>query len=640
MRGGRGRGRGGKQRSSWNQSPRRGGNFTGYDVTTTAQNVAFTLLDEARQTSHHNNSFWSSNTQLRKRPVTFVSSGTHDPLLQPQTQTETAKDTSQSPPIPEDTIVKETPSQQEAPVEAISETIDEESSPVQPVHDEAAIEKTIPGEIIPEEIIPEEITPEEITPEEITPEDITPEETVSEETVSEETVPEEIAPEETIPEQIVPEETAPEETAPEESAPEESMRPHKVTEAEVHEDPALQDDTSSDEIIVFKGRNAMKPRAQAPSITLASMRTEIRAVEKQISAAVRVPHVHTILEDDDSDDLLWPTKKRDKSRKRRNQEKDEEEALIADYIANMRENGEMFEGMGIDDDSDSGSTDDDAEVPPSAPSGPEHAKEVEVYSGSEDAPDLDDLEQQGDFDFMDWERPSLRRKKGKGRRLQLLGEDIDSDLEEQLQSAFNNDRLKKAQRKKEREELRAMGLLGKKGQVDLRAKYSTGITMSQVAEEVKTFLVGSQETLNLPPMDKRTRKMVHELANKFDIKSKSIGAGEQRRPVLYRTKKTTYKEAVFEQAVIRIKRQYSRPSQPSKQSRQKLSGRDDAGTSYRDGEVIGASAPELGSGNRGRTMLEKMGWSTGTPLGASDNQGILQPVSQTMKRTRAGLGQG
>ncbi|KAF3058977.1 Protein SQS1 [Trichoderma lentiforme] len=634
MRGGRGRGRGGKQRSGWNQSPRQRGNFANYDVATPAQNVAFTLLDEARQSSHHDNSFWSSNTQLRKRPVTFVSSGTHDPLLDLQRETETAKDGPQSTATPEDSIVKETPPQQEAPVEAISETIDEEPSPVQTTHVEASTE----------EIIPEEITTEKTMPEEATSEEITPEEPIFDGT----------APEEPILKEMIPTEIAPEQTVPEETAPEEAMVPHKATE-EINVEPASQDDTSSDEVIVFKGRNAMKPKEQAPSITLTSMTTEIRAVEKQISVAVRGPQLRTTLEDDDSDDLLWPTKKRGKARSRRNREKDEEDAWIADYIANMRENGEMFEGMGIDDDSDSGSTDDDAEVPPSAPSGPENAKEVEVDSESdeipdlEDIPDLDDLEEQAGFDFMDWERPSLRRKKGKGRRLQLLGDDIDSDLEEQLQSAFNNDRLKKAQRKKEREELRAMGLLGKKGQVDLRAKYSTGITMGQVAEEVKTFLLGSQEThvyhstfkvLNLPPMDKRTRKMVHDLANKFDIKSKSIGAGEQRRPVLYRTKKTTYREAAFEQAVTRIKRQYSRPSQPSKQSRQKPSGRNDAGTSYRDGEVIGASAPELGSGNRGRNMLEKMGWSTGTPLGASDNQGILHPVSQTMKRTRAGLGQG
>lgn len=36
-------------------------------------------------------------------------------------------------------------------------------------------------------------------------------------------------------------------------------------------------------------------------------------------------------------------------------------------------------------------------------------------------------------------------------------------------------------------------------------------------------------------------------------------------------------------------------------------------------------------------MLEKMGWSSGTALGA-DNKGILQPVTQTMKRNKAGLG--
>jgi hypothetical protein len=142
-------------------------------------------------------------------------------------------------------------------------------------------------------------------------------------------------------------------------------------------------------------------------------------------------------------------------------------------------------------------------------------------------------------------------------------------------------------------------------------------------------------------MDKRTRKLVHQLANKFNIKSKSIGAENQRKPVLTKTKKTSYKEAAFDQAVSRIKRQYS--SQPmsgnKQQSSSSSSARNNAAASYQDGEVIGAHAPELGTGNRGRTMLEKMGWSTGTALGTSDNQGILHPVSQTMKRSRAGLGQ-
>jgi len=38
-------------------------------------------------------------------------------------------------------------------------------------------------------------------------------------------------------------------------------------------------------------------------------------------------------------------------------------------------------------------------------------------------------------------------------------------------------------------------------------------------------------------------------------------------------------------------------------------------------------------------MLEKMGWSTGKALGALNNdRGIVQPVAQVVKTTKAGLG--
>lgn len=58
----------------------------------------------------------------------------------------------------------------------------------------------------------------------------------------------------------------------------------------------------------------------------------------------------------------------------------------------------------------------------------------------------------------------------------------------------------------------------------------------------------------------------------------------------------------------------------------------------RDGEVVGASVPELGQDNKGRAMLEKMGWSKGMALGAEENKGILEPLAQVVKRTKAGLG--
>ena len=67
-------------------------------------------------------------------------------------------------------------------------------------------------------------------------------------------------------------------------------------------------------------------------------------------------------------------------------------------------------------------------------------------------------------------------------------------------------------------------------------------------------------------------------------------------------------------------------------------GFNNAAVSYRDGEIVGAAAPELGQENKGRAMLEKMGWSTGTALGALNNKGIMQPLAHVVKTTKAGLG--
>jgi hypothetical protein len=142
-------------------------------------------------------------------------------------------------------------------------------------------------------------------------------------------------------------------------------------------------------------------------------------------------------------------------------------------------------------------------------------------------------------------------------------------------------------------------------------------------------------------MDNNARKIVHELASKFNVKSKSTGKANQRRPTLYRTSRTLqFSEPAFNRAVGRITRRYL-PRLDTKGNRTKrpaLSRVSNAIASYHEGEVIGAAAPELGVENRGRAMLEKMGWSTGTALGTLDNKGILQPVSQTMKKSKAGLG--
>lgn len=101
---------------------------------------------------------------------------------------------------------------------------------------------------------------------------------------------------------------------------------------------------------------------------------------------------------------------------------------------------------------------------------------------------------QDDFDVMDWGRPSLRRKKGKGSRAQITLDGCDSETEQKLQAAWKVDRLKKKKRKKQREELRALGLLGQRTNPDdLRVKYPIGMTIQEVAAEVRTFLTGVDE---------------------------------------------------------------------------------------------------------------------------------------------------
>jgi hypothetical protein len=98
------------------------------------------------------------------------------------------------------------------------------------------------------------------------------------------------------------------------------------------------------------------------------------------------------------------------------------------------------------------------------------------------------------FDVMDFERPSLR-KKPKGRKGKLVFDLSDSELEDSMQLAWDNDRLKKKEKKEEREELRAQGLLGKKnGKPDLKAKYHEGMGIRAVKEEIKGFLKSDNST--------------------------------------------------------------------------------------------------------------------------------------------------
>ncbi|KAF2864638.1 hypothetical protein BDV95DRAFT_613389 [Massariosphaeria phaeospora] len=257
------------------------------------------------------------------------------------------------------------------------------------------------------------------------------------------------------------------------------------------------------------------------------------------------------------------------------------------------------------------------------------------------------------FDIMDTDRPSLKPKKT-GRRGHPPPELEDPELNEQLQASWQADRVKKRMKKAEREELRTQGLLGRKDKApDLSVKYKDGVNMAQVVVIIREFMMSENTTVALPPMDARYRKAVHEFVIRFGMDSKSRGAGLNRFTVVSKTNRTSeYEQTAFDAVLDHKKFRKTMQSLTTRQSqssntnttriqrsttRIQQGSNTQGGFSYKDGDTVGASAPELGPENKGRAMLEKMGWAKGQALGALDNKGILLPITHTVKMTKAGL---
>lgn len=318
------------------------------------------------------------------------------------------------------------------------------------------------------------------------------------------------------------------------------------------------DSSSGDEVILFKGRDATPIRrapeptsaTESTKITLTQMETEIRAVEADLS----VPGTTHRGRSKRVKGVFKGKRTGPGQRHRLAQESDDDDAAImADYLTNMRENGEMSDllnsqlpdarntrdlgGSGNEEIYDhgpeesephsrafqqqkqeakngsyeSGSELDDttlAKLLQGHMPGTEEELTFEGFaSSSSESPDSEDgppaFGQGGhqtldidDFDLMDWSRPSLRKKKSKASRAPITFDVSDDDLQQTLQMAWKNDRLKKSERKKQREELRALGMLGRHASKpgDLRTKYPAGMDVQQVGEEIKGFLRGSAET--------------------------------------------------------------------------------------------------------------------------------------------------
>ena len=164
--------------------------------------------------------------------------------------------------------------------------------------------------------------------------------------------------------------------------------------------------------------------------------------------------------------------------------------------------------------------------------------------------------------------------------------------------------------------------------------------MEEVIEEIRDFWATDMATLSLPAMEAQRRAVIHQFVGEFGISSKSQGDGTKRHTILSKTVRTLrFDDDLFDRTLAQKKytrRLHAVNNYPPQKKKEKGT-KNRPTVSYKDCEVVGAKAPELGVENRGRAMLEKMGWSKGMALGATDNKGILQPITHTVKITKAGL---
>jgi hypothetical protein len=136
-------------------------------------------------------------------------------------------------------------------------------------------------------------------------------------------------------------------------------------------------------------------------------------------------------------------------------------------------------------------------------------------------------------------------------------------------------------------------------------------------------------------MDNIARKAVHNLAHAYNLSSKSYGSAKSRYTMLFKNMKTG-SLPINEDKIRHI---LKRTARVAPTDRSGFGGGFTPAAKikrHKDGDVVGGDAKEIASENRGRVMLEKLGWRSGMGLGA-EGMGMKLPVFAVVKAGKSGL---
>jgi hypothetical protein len=152
-----------------------------------------------------------------------------------------------------------------------------------------------------------------------------------------------------------------------------------------------------------------------------------------------------------------------------------------------------------------------------------------------------------------------------------------------------------------------------------------------------SFYDWANHSFALPPMDRLARKLVHTLANAYNLSSKSHGAGKSRFTTLFKTLQTDGLP-LNEHKIRSILKRSSYMVTSDRPAWGDYAGSlpRAAVKKHKEGDIVGGDAKEIGLDNRGRIMLEKLGWRSGMGLGA-EGVGMRLPIFAVVKASKSGL---
>ncbi|EGW34340.1 uncharacterized protein SPAPADRAFT_54491 [Spathaspora passalidarum NRRL Y-27907] len=221
--------------------------------------------------------------------------------------------------------------------------------------------------------------------------------------------------------------------------------------------------------------------------------------------------------------------------------------------------------------------------------------------------------------------------------------DIDDDLQESLHRQLANYKQnKKHKLNQKQKQLQEEAIMNN----DLLIKYPDALRIKDIRYEFESLLKDENRTsVSFPKLDSHGHQTIKKLAKYYNMGVTNCGQSTNKYLKISKNK-TTYKYYPNYDQIDRILRGrpiFHRqdvkrtPKTDKAEKAKKVTRGADSKARVREGDIVGAEAPEIDQSNVGRQMLEKLGWVKGQGLGAHGNQGINEPIVAKVKMSKTGI---